>query len=110
MAKDELDSQIKKGVKPPMVIVFQIFGYQLEVNVLTTDQEGMHALFIVVDVLLPDRSITSLVRQDLLHLSTCQGKMDSLFCSLLLQVIACSCSPPSLLSSDRTCCLTSSAN
>ncbi|KAF9155040.1 hypothetical protein BGX20_004536, partial [Mortierella sp. AD010] len=46
MAKDEINSQISKGVVSPMVILIQVFGFQLEMFLMKMDpDEGLYVLY-----------------------------------------------------------------
>ncbi|KAF9157458.1 hypothetical protein BGX21_003676, partial [Mortierella sp. AD011] len=54
MAKDEINSQIMKGVCRPMVILIQVFGFQLEMYTMTMDLDlGIYVLYKAAEGFLP---------------------------------------------------------
>ncbi|KAF8980630.1 hypothetical protein BGZ46_003943 [Entomortierella lignicola] len=54
MGKDEINSQISKGVVSPMVILIQVFGFQLEMFLMTMDpNEGLYKLHNAANGYLP---------------------------------------------------------
>ncbi|KAF9193802.1 hypothetical protein BGZ49_003242 [Haplosporangium sp. Z 27] len=60
MAKDEINSQISKGVVRPMVILIQVFGFQIEMFLMKMDpDEGLYVLYKAAEGFLP-RSISDM--------------------------------------------------
>ncbi|KAF8949901.1 hypothetical protein BGZ46_004853 [Entomortierella lignicola] len=58
MAKDEINSQILKGVVKPMVICIQVFGFQLNMYVMTMKpDDGLYILYTAAEGYLP-RSVS----------------------------------------------------
>ncbi|KAF9172450.1 hypothetical protein BGX21_005487 [Mortierella sp. AD011] len=58
MAKDEINSQISKGVVNPMAICIQVFGFQLNMYVMTMNpDEGVYILHSAAEGFLP-RSVS----------------------------------------------------
>ncbi|KAF9373144.1 hypothetical protein BGX21_004555, partial [Mortierella sp. AD011] len=54
MSKDEINAQILKGVTKPMTIFIQVFGFQLEMFVMTMDpNEGLYVLHTAAEGFLP---------------------------------------------------------
>ncbi|KAF8976596.1 hypothetical protein BGZ46_008132 [Entomortierella lignicola] len=54
MAKDEINAQILKGVTKPMVVFIQVFGFQLEMFMMTMDpNEGLYILHTAAEGFLP---------------------------------------------------------
>ncbi|KAF9202075.1 hypothetical protein BGZ49_007744 [Haplosporangium sp. Z 27] len=60
MAKDEISSQIHKGVLNPMVVLIQVFGFQIDMFIMTMDpDEGLYILYKAAEEFLP-RSISDM--------------------------------------------------
>ncbi|KAF9432692.1 hypothetical protein BGZ76_010443 [Entomortierella beljakovae] len=60
MAKDELNSQISKGVLRPMVILIQVFGFQIDMYIMTMDpNDGLYVLYKAAEYFLP-RSLSDM--------------------------------------------------
>ncbi|KAF9184979.1 hypothetical protein BGZ49_004372 [Haplosporangium sp. Z 27] len=58
MAKDGINSQITKGVVKPMVIGIQVFGFQLNMYVMTMNSDdGLYVLYTAAEGFLP-RSVS----------------------------------------------------
>ncbi|KAF9094309.1 hypothetical protein BGX27_001478 [Mortierella sp. AM989] len=60
MAKDEINSPISKGVDRPMMILIQVFGFQLDMFLMTMDpDEGFYVLHKAAEGFLP-RSVSDM--------------------------------------------------
>ncbi|KAI1314561.1 hypothetical protein EDD11_001990 [Mortierella claussenii] len=53
MMKNEIDSQIKKGVPDPVVWACQIFGYDMYIYVMNTEVKGLYCLYKTFTGMLP---------------------------------------------------------